>query len=447
MAGSIKSVSVVFQAFTDKFEKKVKKAGKTTEGFADKADDAGQSMGGFAKDTNKADQSMGSFLKRAAKFAAGFVAIKSVMNGVTDAIDRLNQIGKISKTLDVSPDFLRGIDLAAADAGESFEKAQDIIKEFNIRMGEAKTGAGPAVNGLAQISKTLNDFEGLSPEESFLKVAEAISNIADEQQKIFVAGEFFGGAGEDMLALLNQGEEGLRKFIQTARELGGPISKEDLKQAEDANLAIKKAGMAYDRMYEVIALKLAPTISTILTDGLEPFLELSNWIAASWNNTAAWVQKVADAMHGIHEEWKEGSMGGFMADLEKAKAAVEQASMDQRLAKLVNNRDRSKDGAKETISVAVRAALAARAISKGIGAAIDGKGTIKEKPEPVFIDTPSFVDAAQAQSSRAFDILNPDKPNSIVNKNAIANEKNEKNTAKIAKMLSNKTTVTVIPGG
>tara|TARA_R110002020_G_scaffold458266_1_gene675622 strand:- start:281 stop:1396 length:1116 start_codon:yes stop_codon:yes gene_type:complete len=371
MAGSVKSVSVVFQAFTDKFEKKVDKAGK--------------SMGGFAK--------------KALGFAAGFVAARATLSGFTGAMDKLNQLGKISKTLDVSPDFLKGLDLAAADVGESFEKAQDIVKEFNIRMGEAKTGAGPAVNGLELIGKTLKDFEGLNPEQSFLKVAEAISKIEDKQKKIFIAGEFFGGAGEDMLALLDQGEAGLRRFIEEARRLGGPISEEDLKRAQAANLAIKKVGMAMDGVFQKVAMKLAPTIESIVNDGLEPFLELTDKIGASWNNTAAWVQKVADAIHGIEDPFKEQKPGTFLKN-----------ALDQANEKIASD-------------------------------------SIKKSAAAIVQPTRGFAESISFQSSRAFDILNPAKPNSMAGKNAAANEKTAKATTQIVKILGKKTTVTVIPGG
>jgi len=441
MAGSIKSVSVVFQAFTDKFEKKVNKAGKTTSNFAEKADDAGDSMGNFAEDTNNADQSMGNFLKRAAKFAAGFLAIKTVMGGITGAVDKLNQVGKISKTLDVSPDFLRGLDLAASEVGESFDKAQDIVKEFNIRMGEAKTGAGPAVNGLELIGKTIEDFDGMSPEQSFLKVADAISKISDKQRQIFVAGEFFGGAGEDMLALINKGEAGLTQMIEKARALGGPISKEDLKRAEAANAAIKKLGMAWDGIFQQIVIKIAPAVDNLVT-GMEGILSLSDDIGAAWNNAARFAQEWADAIYGVEaEDFKEQEAGTFLKEARKM-------SMKQMLEGLVGTRKTvAVDVTKDAIAAAVKAS---KAISKNLKTGAH-KIDAKEEKGPEFIDTPTFIEAASAQSSRAFDLLNPDKPSSIAGKNAAANEQTAKNTAamkqKLAILAAKNATVTIIPGG
>jgi hypothetical protein len=357
MAGSIKSVSVVFQAFTDKFEKKV--------------DKAGNKMGGFAK--------------KAVGFAAGFLVAKKVINEVSLAMQELGALDKTVEALDVSPDFLRGIDLAAASVGESFEKAQDLIKEFNIRMGEAKTGAGPAVNGLALIGKTLEDFEGMSTEDTFLAIADAISNIGDQQEKIFVAGEFFGGAGEDMLALLDQGEAGLTSFIEKARELGGPISKKDLEGISEANQAINEMGKAFDSIFQKIAIEFAPLV-TMIVEGFTEVLKV--------------VRKIGDAWDYVQD------------------------SLEDNLAYLI--------GGQEAVDIELGGK------SKKGGTQLKKGGTQLPKALKDPVVTKGFAQAAAAQSSKAFDILNPAKPNSIAGKNAAANEQTQKNTAKISQVLASK---------
>ena len=235
MAGKVKSVSVVFQAFTDKFEKKVDTAGDKILQFE----------------------------KKVATGVASFLAARASVAAFNNQLDHLTQLKNISDSLQVSPDFLNGISLATEQLGESFEKAQDVIKEFNIRMGEARTGAGPAVNGIELLGMSIADFNDMSPEEGFLKVAEAISKIEDPQLKIFTAGEIFGGAGEDMLALLNQGEEGLQRFIDKARELSGPISSEDLQNVKDANDALGEMQRSFEGIIQQILIQMTPAIRDI----------------------------------------------------------------------------------------------------------------------------------------------------------------------------------------
>jgi hypothetical protein len=376
MAGSIKSVSVVFQAFTDKFEKKVDKAGK--------------SMGGFAK--------------KAIGFAAGFVAARGSVNKMAESFERLNQLGKLSDSLDVSPDFLRGLDVAAVEVGESFEKAQDVLREFNVRMGEAKTGAGPAVNGLELIGKTIEDFEGLTTEESFLQIADAISKITDEQKKLFAAGEFFGGTGEDMLAMINMGMDGLIERIQRAKELGGPITRKDIEQAEKANNAIRKMENAWSAIFQQLAIGISPMIED-LAEGLTKIVNIGETISKFWKDT-------------------ELSIGAALIDLKEFTGELSAIQAEDARVMLYRDIFESDRGKKT------------------------GSTTGKTKDLPQALQPMrGFAESASYQSSRAFDLLNPNKPNSVAGKNAAANEQTQKNTAKIVTLFSVDSPIHTIPGG
>jgi len=395
MAGEVKSVSVVFQAFTDKFEKKV--------------DGAGKKMGGF--------------VKKAAAFAVGFLGARAAIRGVTDAMRDLESLGRISKTLDVSPDFMRGIGLAAEDVGESFEKAEDLIKEFNIRLGEAGTGAGPAVNGLELIGVTLKDLEKLKPEEKFLKIADAISKISDKQKQIFIAGEFFGGAGEDMLALLNQGEAGLERFIQKARELGGPISQAELDQIHEANQAMKEVGAAIDGIAQTVAISLAPA----LTDAAEI---LKGMVASAGDFMRLWSQDNLS-----------NTIVNIGADFEMAQAKLENllfAWSEEDLAMKIKEIEDRRDAAFNVTLGEDRTGGTGSGDGDGKGGGIVGAAIGATK---------SFVDASAFQSSKAFDILNPDRPNSTAGQNKAANEMTAKNTAgmksRLDKLVGTRATITV----
>jgi hypothetical protein len=254
MANKVRSVSVVFQAFTDKFEKKLDTAASKASGFG----------------------------KKVLAGVGGFIAARATIGSFATQMENLVQLANTSRELKVSPQFLQGIDLATEQLGFSFEKAKDVIREFNIRLGEAKTGAGPAVNGLKLINMEIEEFNKLSPEEGFLKVADALSKIEDPQLQIFAAGELFGGAGEDMIGLLQQGEEGLEEFIKKAEELSGPITREDLEAIRESDIAIKEMQISFGGIIQQLAIEMAP-----LVEGL-----------------AVTFQKISDIIKGMGDAFK-----------------------------------------------------------------------------------------------------------------------------------------------
>ena len=348
MAGKVRSLSVVFQAFTDKFEAATDRASNKITGFG----------------------------KRVIGAVAGFVAARAVLDKFGQSMENITRLGRISETLQVSPEFVRGIKLATEELGESFEKAEDVIKEFNIRMGEAATGAGPAINGLELLGMKIEDFAGMNPEESFLKVAEAIKNLDDPQLKIFTAGELFGGAGEDMLALLNQGEDGIRKFIDEARRLGGPISEGDIKRVQEANAAINRMGEAFDGIIGQLAISFAPILEDI-ADGMTSILTAGEGIANAWKETKL-------------------GIGAAYIELQRFLGKMESEEANAALAELY--RSIYNDGG------------ARKGFGAGAGGAGKGKGTadlpgIAQRN----LSIKTFSEAATAQSSRAFDLLNPNQ--------------------------------------
>ncbi len=371
--GTVKSVSVVYQAFTDKFEKAL----------------------------DKTSGKMSGFVKKAAGIAAGFIAARATLGRFTKAMGDLDKLGKLSDSLEIDPNTLRGLDLAATQTGTSFEVMTKGIQRMVQTIGEARSGMSSGTLALKELGMTAEDFEGLNAEQQLMKMADAIAAIEDPAQKAAAANKLFGRSGKELLNVLNQGSAGMREFIKEAERVGGPLTRDDIRQVEMANDAMDKMGRTFDSIFQQLAIQLAPTIEK-MADGLQEFLTLSNGIGAAWRNTEGWVQQVADAIYGINEELKEQKPGTFFKEaLKKADKAI-------------------------------------------------AKGMEKETSE-IVQPTRGFTSSAAFQSSRAFDILNPAKPNSIAGKNAAANETTAKNTSsmkqRLDKLVGNRATVTIIPGG
>ena len=357
MAGS--NISVVFQAFTDKFEKKTANAAKSVTGFA----------------------------KKTLAIGAGFLVARAGVAAFTASIDRLTKLGDISKSLNVSPDFIRGLKLGADEVGESFEKAQDLIKEFNIRVGEASAlGTGPAVEALEKLGLTVDDIFDSSPEERFFKVAEALSKVSDQSEKIFLAGDIFGGTGEDLLSLLDKGEAGIKELIATARRLGGPISTEDLDNVRRANNAINHMGLAWEGIIDQLIINFAPLLEDIAV-AMTDLIVLVKEFGDAWKAVQLDIEDIfSDLLFG--GEGKDIKLGG----------------------------------------------------ATGIVGAGKKRESVGLSPASI----KSFSVAAQAQSSAAFDQLNPNRPSSVQGKQLAVQEKIEVNTAKIAEKKATEITFTQV---
>ena len=234
-SGKVRSVSVVFQAFTDKFEKKV--------------DGASNKMAGFGK--------------KVLAGVGGFIAARSAVNAFSQSFDDLDRIAKLSDRLQINPEYLRGLDLAATQTGTTFSSVEKGIQKMARTVGEARSGMGEGVTAFKELGIAVEDFEGLSVGDQFQRIADLIAGIEDPAQKIAASNRIFGRSGQELINLLNQGSEGLEKFRKEADELGGPLSREDLERVEMANDAIDKMGRAWDGIIQQLSVELAPIVQSI----------------------------------------------------------------------------------------------------------------------------------------------------------------------------------------
>ena len=389
MAGSVKSVSVVFQAFTDKFEKKVDKAGKK----------------------------MGGFVKKAAGLAAGFVGARAAIRGLSNAMKDLDRIGKLSDSLAIDPTTLMGLDLAATQTGTSFEVMTKGIQRMVQTIGEARSGMSTGTLALKELGMGAKDFKGMNAEDAFMKMADGIAAIEDPAQKAAAANRLFGRSGKELLNILNQGSDGIRRYINEQKELSGPISIEDIRKIEEANDSMDKMRRAVDGIAQQVAIALAPSMTDIL-NLTKDLLKFSGKFKKVWSEI---------------QDFMTTTVLVFTAELEKAAAIWENLFGDlsfEEMQKELDAIEKRLDGALKVI------------LEDGS----DGEGGGSELPVAIQ-PTRGFAESVSFQSSKAFDILNPAKPNSMAGKNAAANEKTAKATTQIVKILGEKTTVTVIPGG
>jgi hypothetical protein len=303
----------------------------------------------------------------------------------------LDKLGKLSDSLEIDPNTLRGLELAATQTGSSFEVMTKGIQRMVQTIGEARSGMSSGLLVLKELGMTVKDFDGLNTEEQFMKMADAIAAIEDPAQKAAAAQKLFGRGAKDILNALNQGSAGIKAYIAEAEKLGGPISRDDIKEVEAANDAIDKMGTAFDAIFQQLAIGISPMIED-LAEGLTKIVNIGEEISTFWKDT-------------------ELSIGAALISLKEFTGELTSIQADDARVMLYRSIFESKK-AKSSGGSGPKDPIALPALTKG------------------------FANSAEHQSSKAFDILNPAKPNSIAGKNAAANETTAKNTSKMNTMIS-----------
>ena len=229
-----KTVSVAFRALTDEFEKKVGKAGNKLQEFG----------------------------KTALVAVGGFLAAKASIDKFKERMDSLDKLGKLSDKLNIDPNSLRGLQLGAELSGVSMETLEGGIQKMLITMGKAIDGSKEAQEAFSNLGFSLEDMGKLSTEESFLKIAEAISKIEDPAKRADALVRIFGKSGVELTNVLMGGSEAIKGFIAEAEKMnGGIITRDDIKSIEEANDALTRLNASFNGLVDVFVIRFAPTLN------------------------------------------------------------------------------------------------------------------------------------------------------------------------------------------
>ncbi len=150
----------------------------------------------------------------AAPLAAAFsvAAIGTFAKSLINAADRLTDL---SEQTGIAVSTLSALGNAAQLNGSNAETLNTALVRLNRSISEATGGSKAQEEAFKAVGITLKDLEGLSPEEVFLKISDSFSGAENGANKTAVAMALLGRSGAELIPVLNQGSEELRKYSAT----------------------------------------------------------------------------------------------------------------------------------------------------------------------------------------------------------------------------------------
>jgi hypothetical protein len=233
--------------------------------------------------------------------AAGLLAkMRSAANGI-------DALAKASDKLGISTQALAGFRHAAEQTGIGADQATVALQRMVRRISEAAQGTGEARSALRELGLSAKELAALSPDQQFRAIAGAMSNVAQQGDRVRLAMRLFDTEGVALVNTLSLGTDGLDKMAEEAGTLGLAISRVDAKKIEQANDAMDRAGKAIDGAFAALAIRFAPAIEeaanrfTAMTADAERFGELS---ASVFDGVIKAIGFVADAVYSLRLVWK-----------------------------------------------------------------------------------------------------------------------------------------------
>lgn len=219
----------------------------------DKVDKKGSSTGDTFEKIGKAAISVGKALTVMSTTAiAGLSAITG------KALETSNEIIKFSQVTGHSTDAFQEWDYVMKNFGYSMEQANGDLAALGEKAMDAANGAGEGAElfGLLGVSVTDSSGKLKSQEQIFNETIKALQGMEDVTKRNAIASALLSTTGEELVPVLNMTNEEL----QAMKDNANVISEEDLKKAEQFNLAWNDIKNQFNVLSTEIGIKFMPII-------------------------------------------------------------------------------------------------------------------------------------------------------------------------------------------
>lgn len=218
--------------------------------------------------TKKAFSSVAAGLKSVQRslfsFRAGIVAAVGATGLgllIKSSLDSVDKISKMSRTLGIAVPDLRKLEHAAELSGVQLDTLARGVRTLNKgALDFVKRGSGEAKDAFEALGISADDLNGvLGDQFAVLElIADRFDGVKNSAERSSIAQELFGGRASDLLIVLEEGGEGLRKMGEEAETLGLVLSTKSARGVEDANDAFTRLFGLFKGIRDTVVSSLAP---------------------------------------------------------------------------------------------------------------------------------------------------------------------------------------------
>jgi hypothetical protein len=193
----------------------------------------------------------------------------------------------MSQITGASVESLSTLGYAAARSQVEVESLYAGIEKMNKFLGEATAGSAEANQALARLGLSVGQLQGMSPDEQFRTLADALSRVSSQAERTALATAVFGRGAFDLLPLLNQGGAGIRGLEQDLRDMGGEVTAADAQLGREFLRNINSITKAF----QYAALAVGRALLPALVDATSWMRDVAKVIGTVAGGVVAWVKE------------------------------------------------------------------------------------------------------------------------------------------------------------
>jgi hypothetical protein len=213
----------------------------------------------------KVSARMTSVIKASALLAAAAAAAGAALTIglVRSGLKSIDVLAKTSRNIGGTIDGLRGLQIAAGDAGIDQDALNSSMERLNARLGEAQRGTGASAESFRRLGLNAEELVKMDVDQRMAAIADRMqelglssSQTADELRQL-------GIRNTEMVGLMQQGGDAIRAARQEVDDFGLSVSAVDAAQIEAANDAMGRIGRVIEGIKNQLAIAFAPLLKEV----------------------------------------------------------------------------------------------------------------------------------------------------------------------------------------
>ncbi|MGA8863055.1 MAG: hypothetical protein WB444_04520 [Gallionella sp.] len=195
----------------------------------------------------------------------GAVSIGAMVEMVKSTTETADQMGKAAEKIGTTTEALSRLQYAASLASVPADELQKGMEKLSKSAYEATTIGGTMALSYEQLGISTTDTNGKIKDSSVLmsEIADRFSHMENGSTKTALAMSLFGKSGADLIPLLNEGQEGLKKLADEADRLGITIGTQTTEEAKKFNEELMRMHAAGTGITNQITAALLPMMNQV----------------------------------------------------------------------------------------------------------------------------------------------------------------------------------------
>lgn len=201
-----------------------------------------------------------------------------------------DKISKFSRTVGLSAADLQKWQFAARRGGVANEEFNRSLVRFSLAISKAAGGSKEYLSLFNALGISVKKDNGQMKDSSalLLEVADAYSKISNAQDKMSVNEKLFGKSGTGLINVLEGGSEGASALLRQREELGGLVSPEDARQAEEFMDVLENVQTLVGGIGKSVSARLLPAFSKL-------FDKILSWWKGNSSNVLKNVERFGES--------------------------------------------------------------------------------------------------------------------------------------------------------